>query len=115
MKRLLLILAILMLPLQSVAAAIDLHCQPAGGAGLGHCAVGFHVDVSGVDDLAVDSDDASTSFDDGDCTLCHMGHGAPAQACPLPSVLNAASPRIAPATRLQPTLCAARPERPNWC
>ncbi|MBA3595972.1 MAG: hypothetical protein H0W40_01100 [Methylibium sp.] len=82
MKRFLLLLFISMLPLQPVWAAIDLHCQATDVSGAIPCTVNYHATPSNEGKSALESDDEGTSSSDGgdDCTLCHMGHSAAADA-----------------------------------
>lgn len=117
MKRFLLLLVISMLPLQPVWAAIDLHCQATDVSGAIHCAVNCHATPSNEGNLTLESDneDSSSSDGDDDCTLCHMGHSAAADALRASSTLIGDLVPTTRAARFEPPLFAARPERPQWC
>lgn len=111
MKRLLQILFVLLLSVQSVWAAVDTYCQAEVTISGAHCA----------DDCLLKQTSDSSSPDgtntvshDGDCSPCHAGHvlvlpdfyvRAFAKASLLPIAFAHFSEVLSPATR---------PERPKW-
>ncbi|MDP5239469.1 hypothetical protein Q9Q94_08005 [Uliginosibacterium sp. 31-16] len=111
MKRFLLILFVMLLPLQSVWAAVDIYCQSEVTSNGAHCA----------DDCLLKQASDSSSPDgknsvshDGDCSPCHAGHSLALSGLYVLGFATADLPPIAFAhfpSLLSPT---ARPERPNW-
>ncbi|WP_374402846.1 hypothetical protein [Niveibacterium sp.] len=111
MKRFLLILFVMLLPLQSVWAAADIYCQSEVTSSVAHCADDCLLKQAS-DSSSPDS--KNTVSHDGDCSPCHAGHSLAlsgsyvqgfAAAGPLPIALAHFPSLLSPATR---------PERPKW-
>ena len=117
MRRLLLVLLLMFLPLQSVWAAAANYCAheaAASGAHFGHPAHEHH-DV-GDDDKAGDKAGANSgkaSSPDMDCHAHGMSNAPHQHASALPLWVQAM--QLAPFVRFTlPTPSPQRPERPNW-
>ena len=117
MRRLLLILILLCLPLQSIWAAAASYCgheaAAAGATHFGHHQHLGHDDTNG-DEQAADAGSARTAGTDLDCHVCH-GMGSAVHAQPLAAALRLSA--MGPAPFVLPLLRAPtplRPERPNW-
>jgi len=113
MKRILLILFMLMLPLQgSWAAALSYSQHEALGTHSERCSQASSVASDPSESRSDDGVDSSTPH--GDCTLCHLGHCSIANGEVGQLALAAASLRT-PASA-DPTLSAFSipPDRPKW-
>jgi hypothetical protein len=113
MKRFLLILFVLMLPLQASWAVVVPYSQ--------HESFGYHSErcshaVSDVTDPSESrSDDGSApSSPHGDCTLCHLGHCGVANGEIRPLVLTASSLRTPASADPNLSAFSIPPDRPKW-
>ena len=113
MKRFLLILFMLMLPLQSSWAAVFSYSQ--------HEAFGNHSErcthaTSVVPDSGESRSDegSAPSTPHGDCTLCHLGHCGVANGEVRPLALPATSLRTAESAAPNLSAFSIPPDRPKW-
>ena len=112
MKRFLLILFMLLMPLQSSWAAVMSYGQHVEGVeSTEHCCQA----IKALDQVESASDDGGVqSVQHGDCTLCELGHcgiaGSDATSLPMVAPSLIASSFDGP----KPSPFAAPPERPKW-
>ena len=112
MKRFLLILFMLLMPLQSSWAAVMSYGQHAGvGESTEHC----RQIIKALEQVESISDDGSAqSVQHGDCTLCELGHcgiaGSEATSLSMAAPTLIASSLNGP----KPSPFAAPPDRPQW-
>lgn len=112
MKRFLLILFMLLMPLQSSWAAVMSYGQHAGGGdSTEHCRQAIKV----LDQVESTRDDGSTqSVQHGDCTFCELGHcgiaGSDATLLSMVASSLIASSLVGP----KPSPFAVPPDRPQW-
>lgn len=110
MKRLVLVLMALLLPLQLSWAAVGEYCPhesvPQGAQHFGH-----HEHVHKADG----KHDAGKKLFDGDCSFCHAGVPAgltsPAPRVPAVSVARV---QVAPVEDTHPSALPRAPDRPQW-
>ena len=112
MKRLLLVLTMLMLPLQFTWAAVNVYCQHETGAAAQH--FGHHEHKHQAE--GADSADAKALGGgiDGDCAACHASCAAALTgiaAVPLMATTFVDHPWYPGVLASPPTV---QPERPNW-
>ncbi len=112
MKRFLLILLVLLMPLQSSWAAVMAYGQHVGvGESTDHCRQA----VKALDQVESTSDVGSAqSVQHGDCTLCELGHcgiaGSDATSLSMVAPTLIASSLDGP----KPSPYATPPDRPQW-
>lgn len=118
MKRLVLILIMLIVPLQSVWAAVSAYCAHEADAATGH--FGHHSHQHGALKADAESDQDSSAGKvidkdkDNDCGLCHLGHGSFLNTQTRLGLVDANASPILSTQRLGLSDITARPERPNW-
>lgn len=112
MKRFLLILFVMMLPLQAAWSAVGAYCTHANDAATGHFGHHSHQHAELKVDGEPEPETASGSATDNDCCgLCHCAYLATVLRIGL--LDSASSPGIG-AQALPPLPITIRPERPNW-
>lgn len=113
MKRFLLILFVLMLPLQASWAAVVSYSQHES---FGHYSERCSHAASGVSDSSEPRSDegSAPSTSHGDCSLCHLGHCGVANGEVRPLALSAASLRAPASTDPNLSAFSIPPDRPNW-
>ncbi len=112
MKRFLLILFMLLMPLQSSWAAVMSYGQHAGvGESTEHCRQA----VKALDQVESTSDDGSAqSVQHGDCTFCELGHCGIASGDATSLSMAAPSLIASSLNGPKPSPFAAPPDRPQW-
>jgi len=112
MKRLLLILCMLMLPLQGAWAAVLSYSQhDMLGNHSGRCA---HAVKSVSVDNESRSDEREASTPHGDCAFCHLGHCSITNSEVSPSALSAVSPHATESGEPNFSAFSIPPDRPKW-
>lgn len=114
MKRLLIILMLIVVPLQLSWAAAAAYCEHESNPKTVHFGHHEHKHVASAEEIKTDKFKSAAAVD-GDCTSCHLGGIAiltiPAPALAL-DVLGA--PAITTGNSLLASSRPARPERPKW-
>ncbi|MDW5441515.1 hypothetical protein [Polaromonas sp. SM01] len=114
MRRWLIVLLFVFVPLQLSWAAVSAYCQHETGSAAQH--VGHHQHQHQADpDQGDSSKPTSTVGMDADCGACHAG-GSTAifGSAPLPALGVPSGARIAHQIRTSPPPPPSLPERPNW-
>jgi len=114
MKRLLIILMLIVVPLQLCWAAAAVYCEHESNPKTVHFGHHEHKHIASAEEIKSDASKSAAAID-GDCTSCHLGGIAiltiPAQALML-DVANA--PSITSGNPLLASSRPSRPERPKW-
>lgn len=114
MKRLVLILIMLIVPLQSVWAAASAYCTHEADAATGHFGHHSHQHGAGKADGEPDQNSPAGKAVDNDCGLCHLGHCSFLNTQTRLGLVEAKASPILSTQRLGLSDITARPERPNW-
>ncbi len=104
-KRVLLLLMMLILPLQSIWASSDVDCQSTLAVACEHGATGAPTDDNG-------PTQANAHLDD--CCACHLGHVDALSMGVHVAAPNSTSPERARAKSVVNSYISPPPERPQW-
>lgn len=113
MKRLLIILMFLIVPLQLSWAAAAAYCEHETNPSTVHFGHHEHKHIASADEKADTSKSAAAV--DGDCTTCHLG-GIAILSMPVPMMALdlISAPSIIGGNPLLASSRPSRPERPKW-
>ncbi len=117
MRRLLVLLLLVLLPLQSSWSALASYCEHETRLESAHLGHHEHLHADGRAAKAADAtaDDQAPGAPDLDCGICHgAGTGMPPLASALPDERTAAPRPRAIADATAAGQAPARPERPQW-
>lgn len=110
-KRLLFVLLMLILPLQSAWAAASAYCQHEQGTAMQH--FGHHAHQHQAADKDKSGGGPQATFH-ADCAFCHLGCvGVVTSSLDIPSSAPT-SPAVSPEISFLPTIFLEGPERPKW-
>lgn len=111
MRKTILLLLALILPLQAAWAAASGYCKHEQGAAVQH--VGHHAHTHS----AADGDNAAGGSQGnfhGDCAYCHLGAASAVMSQFHLASCAAALPAVAPPEEPVASACLEGPERPKW-
>lgn len=114
MKRLLIILMFLIVPLQLSWAAAAAYCEHETNPSTVHFGHHEHKHIASTDEAKIDGSKSAAAAD-SDCTSCHLG-GIAILTMPAPSMALdlVSAPSITAGNPLLASSRPSRPERPKW-
>ncbi|RBA23547.1 cation efflux protein, CzcI family [Herminiimonas fonticola] len=114
MKRLLIILMLIVVPLQLSWAAAAVYCEHESNPKTVHFGHHEHQHIASAEETKADKFKSAAAVD-GDCTSCHLG-GIAILTIPTPGLTLdlLGAPAITTGNPLLASSRPARPERPKW-
>ena len=114
MKRLLIILMLIVVPLQLSWAAAAAYCEHESKPKTVHFGHHEHQHIASAEEIKSDASKSAATVD-GDCTSCHLGSIA-ILTLPSPDMILdiVSAPSITAGTPLLASSRLSRPERPKW-